>query len=83
MALIHYISIAFESAIVILSLIIATKQKKTYGYGFALTFAIYVYYDLARMKLFSVNEDILKLIFVVASVSVFSSIWGIYIENRE
>jgi hypothetical protein len=67
---------------VILSLTIAVKKKKTFAYGFALTFAIYVLYDLARLFSFAINETILSGLFLIATISMLISVWTIWKKKK-
>ncbi len=60
----------------------ALVQKKKYGYGIFLTFAIYVFYDLAKLVNYSINSDILYGIFFIASLSALWAVWMIYKEKR-
>jgi hypothetical protein len=48
MAVLHLFSIFLEAVIVVIALLLAVHKKRLYGYGFALTFGIYVVYDLAN-----------------------------------
>lgn len=80
MNILQLISIIIEFIIVIISLTIAIQKKKIYGYGFALTFAIYVFYDLARLFALSVNEILLYSLFFVATLSAAVSLWSLYKE---
>ena len=78
---IQYISIIIEAAIFILSMLVAIQKKKLYGYGFALTFAIYVFYDLAKLGTFTIDNNMLYPLFLIASVSMLWAVWMIYREN--
>ena len=80
MNILQLISICIEFVIVIISLMIARSKKKVYGYGFALTFAIYVFYDLARLLSFDVDEMLLYSLFFIATVSALISVWKLYKE---
>jgi len=72
------ISIFLESVIVMISLMIGLKKKKIYGHGFALTFAIYVFYDTARLFSIETSETFLYIMFFVATVSALFSVWELY-----
>jgi len=72
------ISIFLESVIVMISLMIGLKKKKIYGYGFALTFAVYVFYDTARLFSIETSETFLYIMFFVATVSALFSVWELY-----
>jgi len=80
MNILQLISICIEFAIVIISLMIAASRKKVYGYGFALTFAIYVFYDSARLFSVAIDETPLYILFFIATVSALISVWKLYKE---
>lgn len=75
---IQYISIIIELIIAILGIMIFFKKKKLYGWGFFLTFAIYVFYDLSKLLGWAVSGNILYAIFFVASLSALYAVWGVY-----
>lgn len=75
--LLQYASIILEAAIVVIALLAAATKKKTFAYGFALTFAIYVFYDLAKLVPLSVPDAVLYPLFFVATVSALWAIWKI------
>lgn len=72
------ISIVLESIIVIVALMIALKKKQLYGYGFALTFAIYVYYDYAKLAGSAVSATTLSILFFIATLSAALSVICLY-----
>ncbi|MFA6023446.1 MAG: hypothetical protein WC781_05145 [Candidatus Pacearchaeota archaeon] len=76
------ISIFFEFIIVILALMLAVKKKKVYGYTFALTFGIYVFYDLSKLLNFEISEIMLSIIFFIATISALFSIWKVYKDKK-
>ena len=78
MAVLHLISILLEAVIVVIALLLAVGRKRLYGYGFALTFAIYVVYDLANQFHFAIAQNLLILVFFVATLSALISIWTLY-----
>ncbi len=81
---IHLISILVEFCVMALGVLIATKRKKIYGWLIALTFGIYVVYDLIRylntlsIGNFAVSDDLMYVIFFIASVSALIAVWLIY-----
>ena len=79
--IIHYISISLEAVIVIISLLAAIIKKKYHCYGFALTFAIYVFYDLINLKNVDMSETVLSFFFI-ATLSALWAVWMIYKEKR-
>lgn len=80
---IQYLSIFIEVVIAILGLIIVFKKKKFYGWGIFLTFAIYVFYDFAKLVNYNINSDILYIIFFIASLSALFAVWMIYKERKK
>ncbi|MDD5649917.1 MAG: hypothetical protein PHF86_05770 [Candidatus Nanoarchaeia archaeon] len=78
MNFIQLIAVFIELIIVILSLIIAVKKKKVYGYGFAITFAIYVFYDSVSLFLIEIPEMLLSILFFIATLSALWAIFKLY-----
>jgi hypothetical protein len=74
------ISIALEAVIAVLAILAAQKQRP-YLYGLALTFAIYVLYDLARFMSWDVQQGILPALFLAATVAALVAVWGLYKER--
>jgi hypothetical protein len=73
-------SILAEIAVAALGLMLAIAKKKDYGWGIALTFAIYVFYDSVRFLSINVSNTVIAILFFIASVSIFWSVWRIYKE---
>jgi|WetSurMetagenome_2_1015567.scaffolds.fasta_scaffold45143_2 hypothetical protein len=63
------------------SLLIAVRKKKEYGWGLAFTYAVYVSYDTARFMSMSVPLDIMYLAFFAATLSVLWAVCAIYKEG--
>jgi hypothetical protein len=80
---IQYISIAIEMLISIMGLIIVFQKKKLYGLGISLTFAIYVFYDFARLLSWNISQDILYFSFFIATVSALWAVFNIYKDKRK
>ena len=75
------LSIALELAVAVVAMLAAVKGRP-YLYGLALTFAIYVLYDLGRLFGWSVEKGILSVLFLMASASALYAVWGLYREGR-
>jgi hypothetical protein len=73
------LSIILEGAVAILA-ILAARKRTPYLYGLAFTFAIYVLYDLAQLAQVDVEEGILSVLFLIATVSALIAVWGLYRE---
>ncbi|QQR54991.1 hypothetical protein IPG41_00210 [Candidatus Peregrinibacteria bacterium] len=71
------LSIVLELVIAILALFIAVRGR-FYMMGLALTFGIYVYYDLARLYEWPVSESVLSVVFLVATLAALISVIGIF-----
>jgi len=71
------ISIALESVVTLLALLSAVKGR-SYLFGFAVTFGIYVYYDLARYFTWPTSESVLSGMFFVATLTALYSMWILY-----
>ena len=74
------ISILLELAVMTLGVLIALSKRKIYGWGITLTFAIYVFYDCAKLFAFSLNPHVLSGIFFTATLSI---LWAVYLLYRE
>lgn len=78
MNFIHLLSILLEVAVAVLGVMMATEKKKKYGYNIALTFAIYVFYDLASLYGLGIPAPTLYILFLVATLSILAGVWQIY-----
>lgn len=76
MNIILLISIILELVISALFLKASIKDKR-YLYGLVVTFAIYVFYDIARLFSFNISGSFLTGIFFVATLSALYSAWMI------
>jgi hypothetical protein len=74
-------SIAIEVAVAIVAMLVAVKGRP-YLYGLALTFTIYVLYDLGRLLSWNVEKGILSVLFLLASASALFAVWGLYRDKR-
>jgi hypothetical protein len=75
------VSIALEVAVAIVA-VLAALTGRPYLYGLALTFGIYVLYDLGRLLGFDVEQGVLSVLFLVASASALYAVWGLYRDRR-
>ena len=51
-----------------------------YGCCIAVTFVLYVVYDLANLLALNISEDTLYMIFFVATLSILWAVWNIFLE---
>jgi len=79
----QYLSILIEVVIAILGLMIVFKKKKNYGWGIFLTFAIYVFYDYAKLTNLKTSANILYIMFFIASLSALWAVWMIYKDKQK
>jgi hypothetical protein len=63
MILLHLLSILMEAVVAALGVMLAISKKKMYGWCIALTFVLYVVYDLASLLALNISQDTLLLLF--------------------
>lgn len=78
--LLQVISILIEFAVVALALRLASTGRKQYGWLIALTFALYIFFDLSRLGLIPVTEDVSAPLFLTASLSALIAVFLILRE---
>jgi hypothetical protein len=76
--ILQILSIALEAGAVVLAVVIAIKRKLLAGWLFALTFAIYVIYDSARLTGTNLPDTSLQVAFFVASLSALGALWLLF-----
>jgi hypothetical protein len=70
-------SIALEVAVAVIAALAAFRGRP-HLFGLAVTFSIYVLYDLGRLLGWNVEKGVLSLLFLVASASALIAVWGLY-----
>ena len=80
MNLLHLLSILLEAVVALLGIMLAIGKKKMYGWCIALTFLLYVVYDLASLLALNISQDTLYVIFFVATLSILWAVWNIFLE---
>jgi len=80
--IIQYISIALEAVIVIISLLAAIVKKRYSCYGFALTFAIYVFYDTVKLMNINTFDYVIYPAFFIATLSALWAVCVIYTGKK-
>ena len=80
MNLLHLLSILLEAVVALLGIVLATGKKKIYGWCIAVTFVLYVVYDLANLLALNISHDTLYMIFFVATLSILWAVWNIFLE---
>ncbi len=76
------ISILLEIVVAALGVALAVSRKKVYGWFIALTFVLYVFYDLANLIPLNISRDLLYPIFFAATVSILWAVWSIFLEAK-
>jgi hypothetical protein len=80
MNLFHLLSILLEVVVAALGVLLAISKKKIYGWCIAVTFVLYVIYDLANLLAWNISLDTLYMIFFVATISILWAVWNIFLE---
>jgi hypothetical protein len=78
--MLHLFSIFLEVVIVCVALAIAVTRRRYYGYGLALTFGLYVFYDLAKQYSWNLPGQALNWVFLVATVSALFSLLRLLVK---
>ena len=79
MELLKYGALLLEIAVTVLGVLIATQRGKSYGWFIALTFGIYVFYDLMRFLGQAANMAlVLDVAFFIASLSIAWAAYRLY-----
>ncbi|MDD5382308.1 MAG: hypothetical protein PHH60_01455 [Candidatus Margulisbacteria bacterium] len=79
MNILNIFSLILEAATAVLGVWLGVVGKKFYGWLIALTFAIYVVYDLSRFLNRALPAH--DLLFFAASASIFSAVWLLAKQN--
>ena len=70
-----------EAVIAVLALLIAAQKKKMYGGFIAITFALFVIFDIDRIFSLNLFPDLHAGIFLVACLSMLYAVWLIWSEK--
>jgi hypothetical protein len=74
-SVLQILAVVIECIVALAALRLATKGKKFYSWWIALTFALYVVFDLSRLGLIPKNEAVIAPLFLVASLSILYAVW--------
>ncbi len=72
-----------ELVIAVIAVLIATQKNKTWGWFIALTFALFVVFDLARIFALDISADLHALILLVACLSMLCAVWLMWKEMEK
>jgi hypothetical protein len=74
------VSIFIEAIICVIAIMIAVQKQKVYGWFIALTFGIYVVYDLIAFTGTALSPAVVAVIFFIATLSMLYVVWILYHE---
>ena len=75
------IAVLLEVAVTLVAVVIATRNRKTYGWCIAVTFGLFVLFDICRIFALPVPDITHALIFLVACGSMLYAVWLMYQEK--
>ena len=75
------IAVLLEVAVTLVAVVIATRNRKTYGWCIAVTFGLFVLFDIGRIFALPVPDTAHALIFLVACGSMLYGVWLMYREQ--
>lgn len=75
------IAVLLEVAVTLVAVVIATRNRKTYGWCIAVTFGLFVLFDIGRIFALPVPDTAHALIFLVACGSMLYAVWLMYQET--
>lgn len=77
----QFVSIILEAVVAVIA-ILAAHPGRLYLYGLAFTFAAYVFYDLAHLLEWDVEEPLLSGLFLLATMSALVAVWALYRDRQ-
>jgi hypothetical protein len=75
------IAVLLEVAVTVIAAGIAIRQKKSYGWCIAITFLLFVLFDIGRLFSLPLPDEARALIFLVACGSMLYGVWLMYEEK--
>ena len=75
------VAVVLEVAVTAVALVMAIRQKKTYGWCIAVTFGLFVLFDIGRLFSLPITDAAHSLIFLVACGSMLYGVWLMYQER--
>jgi hypothetical protein len=75
------VAVLLEVAVTVIAVVIATRGKKYYGWCIAVTFGLFVLFDIGRLFSWPLSDEAHSLIFLVACGSMLYGVWLIYAEK--
>lgn len=78
--IIQLIATLTEIVIALAACVIAWRKKKAYGWFIAVTFGLFVVFDLARIFALEVSADKYALVLLIACLSMLYAMWLLWNE---
>jgi len=75
------IAVLLEVAVTLVAVVIATRNRKAYGWGIAVTFGLFVLFDIGRIFALPVPDTAHALIFLIACGAMLYAVWLMYTET--
>ena len=75
------IAVLIEVVITVIAVLLATRRQKIYGWGIAVTFGLFILFDVIRIFALPVPEAAHALSFLIACGSMLYAIWLMYREH--
>ena len=72
------VAVVLEVAVTAIGAIMATRRKKVYGWCIAITFGLFVLFDIGRLFSLPISDAAHALIFLVACGSMLFGMWLMY-----
>jgi len=79
--LLQTLAVLVECAIAAIAFLIALQYRKLHGGLIAITFALFVLFDMIRIFALPVSADVNALIFLVACILMLGATWLLYSEK--
>jgi len=78
---IQLVATLIEVIIAVVAVLIAVQKKKIYGWFIAITFALFVLFDIARIFALEVSAERHALVLLVACISMLCAVWLMWKEK--
>jgi len=79
--LLQSLAVLVECAVAIIGIVIATRNRKQYGWFIAITFALFVLFDIFRIFAQPIPDLVHAVIFFIACASMLYAVWLIANER--
>jgi hypothetical protein len=79
--IIQLVATFIEVVIALAACLIAIQKKKMYGWFIAITFGLFVLFDLARIFMMEVSAERHALVLLVACISMVCAVWLMWKER--